>query len=256
MARLLLCSLWFFCASALAAEETTDAPLHFCNSHWPPYSYGDANGRAVGGYAVDFMKEIFARTGRPVRLSILPWLRCLKMAERGDVDGIMLLTASEERKQFLIMTDPLLSDANVFWYRRDNPGAQERLAFEELRGLRIGVVAGFNYGEAFNRAVTEYGLILDEAPSILSNFRRLDRNWIDVFPVNRLAADYALHNHSSLRSRFIAFNGPFEAVGFRLGLAKKGRAAGLIAPINEAINSMREDGSVERILRQVPFEYR
>lgn len=177
------------------------------------------------------------------------------MAEQGEVDGIMLLTESEERKQYLLMTDPLLFDANLLWYRHDSPNARERLAFEDLRGLRIGVVAGFNYGEPFNRAVEEYGLILDEAPSILSNFRRLDRNWIDVFPVNRMAAQYALHKHGALSSRLIAVAGPFETVGFRLGLARTGRAAGLVAQINDAIDSMQEDGTVDRILNQKPFEY-
>lgn len=255
MIRLLVLVGWLSLVSIVQAQDATAVPLHFCNSHWPPYSYGDANGRAVGGYAVDFVAEISRRIERPVKLSILPWLRCLRMAEQGEVDGIMLLTESEERKQYLLMTDPLLFDANLLWYRHDSPNARERLAFEDLRGLRIGVVAGFNYGEPFNRAVEEYGLILDEAPSILSNFRRLDRNWIDVFPVNRMAAQYALHKHGALSSRLIAVAGPFETVGFRLGLARTGRAAGLVAQINDAIDSMQEDGTVGRILNQKPFEY-
>ncbi|MEC7816003.1 MAG: transporter substrate-binding domain-containing protein [Pseudomonadota bacterium] len=234
----------------------TDEPLQFCNSHWPPYSYGDTRGDAVGGYAVDFMNEIASRVERPVKLSILPWLRCLRMAELGEVDGIMLLTENEERKRFLHLSIPLLEDENLLWYPKESPYARERTDFEDLRGLRIGVVTGFNYGEPFNQAVKELDLMTDEASSVLSNLRRLDRNWIDVFPVNRTAAEYSLYGHPNLRARLVAVDGPFEPVGFRLGLAKAGRAPELIEQINVAIATMHEDGTITRILSQEPFEFR
>ena len=242
--------------AAGAADTATEEPLHFCNSHWAPYSYGDARGEAVGGYAVDFMLEISRRIERPFNLSVLPWLRCMRMAELGEVDGIMLLTENEERKRFLNLTIPLLEDENLLWYPKQSPYATERPNFSDLQGLRIGVVTGFNYGESFNRAVEEYDLILDEAASVLSNLRRLDRQWIDVFPVNRTAAEYALYDHPNLRSRLVAMDGPFEPVGFRLGLAKAGRAADLTERVNVAIATMHEDGTIADILSREPFEFR
>jgi polar amino acid transport system substrate-binding protein len=241
---------------AVFGGEPADEPLLFCNSHWPPYSYGDDDGLAIGGYAVDFLTEVSGRIERPVELRILPWLRCLKMAEDGDVDGIMLLTENEERRQFMLMTRPIISDANLLWYRFDSPHARPRSTFAELQGLRIGVVTGFNYGELFNTSVVRSNLTVDEAPSILSNFRRLDRHWIDVFLVNRMAADYALHDYPLLKARMVAHEGPFEAVGFRIGLAKAGRAAGLLADIDKALEDMREDGTIDRIMLEEPFEYR
>jgi polar amino acid transport system substrate-binding protein len=98
--------------------------------------------------------------------------------------------------------------------------------------------------------------MVDEAPSILGNFMRLDRHWIDVFLVNRMAAEYSLHDYPLLRARVIAQEGPFEAVGFRVGLSKSGRAAGLLARFDRAIEDMREVGSIDRIMRDKPFEYR
>ncbi|MBL3826700.1 MULTISPECIES: substrate-binding periplasmic protein [Marinobacter] len=246
----------FFSFQAVYGDELSDEPLLFCNSHWPPYSYGNDDGLAIGGYAVDFLHEVSGRIARPVELRILPWLRCLKMAEDGDVDGIMLLTENEERKQFLLMSRPIISDANLLWYRIDSPHALPRSRFADLQGLRIGVVTGFNYGEPFNTAVVQSNLMVDEAPSILGNFRRLDRHWIDVFLVNRMAADYALHDYPLLKARMVAHEGPFESVGFRIGLAKAGRAAGLLADIDKVLEDMREDGTIDRIMLEEPFEYR
>lgn len=245
----------FFSIPALHADEPASTPLVFCNSHWPPYSYGGADSLAVGGYAIDFMEEISRRIERPLELQILPWLRCLKMAEQGKVDGIMLLTESEERKQFLEMTRPIIFDANLLWYRIDSPHARPRLTLADFKGLRIGVVRGFNYGEPFNTAVAQLDLKLDEAPSILSNFRRLDRGWIDVFLVNRMAANYSLHDYPVLRARLIAQEGPFEALGFRVGLSKAGRATNLKGQLDRAIEEMLEDGTVDRIMSEQPFEY-
>ncbi|WP_417566519.1 substrate-binding periplasmic protein [Marinobacter sp.] len=245
-----------FSAQAVCGDEPADGPLLFCNSHWPPYSYGDDEALAIGGYAVDFMNELSGRIARPVELRILPWLRCLKMAEDGDVDGIMLLTENEERKQFLLMSRPIISDANLLWYRSDSPHARPRSTFADLQGLRIGVVTGFNYGEPFNAAVVQLNLTVDEAPSILSNFRRLDRDWIDVFLVNRMAADYALHDYPLLKAGMVVQGGLFESVGFRIGLAKAGRAAGLLAEIDKALEDMHEDGTIDRIMLEEPFEYR
>jgi hypothetical protein len=50
--------------------------------------------------------------------------------------------------------------------------------------------------------------------------------------------------------------GPFEPVGFRLGLAKAGRAGDLTEQINVAIATMLEDGTITRILSREPFEFR
>ncbi|MBW4934173.1 substrate-binding periplasmic protein [Marinobacter sp. F4206] len=244
------------CAQPVRSDESSSHPLVFCNSHWPPYSYGDTNGRAIGGYAIDFMEEISRRTKQSLDLRILPWLRCLQMAQDGDVDGIMLLTENEERKQFLLMSGPIISDANLLWYRKDSPHARSRLTFADLQGLRIGVVTGFNYGEPFNQAVAHLNLTLDEGPSIQSNFKRLDRGWIDVVLVNRMAANYSLHDYPLLRARVISRDGPFEPAGFRIGLAKAGRAAHLLADIDNAIADMRTDGTIDRIMLEKPFEYR
>ncbi|OZB13212.1 MAG: hypothetical protein B7X58_09935 [Marinobacter sp. 34-60-7] len=132
-----------------AAEEPTEEPLHFCNSHWPPYSYCDALGNAVGGYAVDFMNEISRRLERPFKLSVLPWLRCMRMAELGEVDGIMLLTENAERKRFLNLTIPLLEDENLLWYLRDSPYARERRDFADLQGFRLGLAKAGRGGGSY-----------------------------------------------------------------------------------------------------------
>lgn len=254
MLRLLLFLLFLITGPTLQAEERDSrAPLHFCNSHWPPYSYGDNRAQPIGGYAIDFMREISKRIDHPVRLSILPWLRCLAMNKTGEMDGIMLLTANDDRRRFLYLTEPLLHDANLLWYLHDNPHVADRTNFEELRGLRIGIVEGFNYGEAFAEATNELGLNVEPVPTVLSNFLRLERGWIDVFLVNRVAADFTLLTRPELKDRLVVRKGPFEPVGFRVGLSQAGEAANMLDQFNAAITDMTREGLVTTILQYPPL---
>ncbi|WP_203301508.1 substrate-binding periplasmic protein [Marinobacter sediminum] len=254
MSKLLFCLIMLFTSTLLPADESNSrAPLHFCNSHWPPYSYGDERAQPIGGYAIDFMREISRRIDHPVRLSILPWLRCLAMNKTGELDGIMLLTANKDRRRFLHLTEPLLHDANLLWYLKDNQHVADRTSFEELQGLKIGIVKGFNYGEAFAEATNKLGLNVEAVPTVYSNFLRLERGWIDVFLVNRVVADFTLLSRSDLKARLTIRKGPFEPVGFRVGLSKAGKAAPLLEQFNAAIADMTREGTVTNILKYPPL---
>lgn len=253
MSKMLACLFLLLAVPLVHAEESDGtAPLHFCNSHWPPFSYGNDKDQLIGGYAIDFIREISVRIRTPVQLSIMPWLRCLSMAKKGLVDGIMLLTPNDERRQFLHFTEPLLSDANLLWYRADNPHVADRRSFDELKGLRIGVVSGFNYGEAFKQAREDLKLDVEPAPSVRSNFLRLERGWIDVFLVNRVVADYNLLSRPDIRALLVSKQGPFEQVGFHVGLAKAGKGATLLEQFNTAISDMKRAGVIDIILHNPP----
>ncbi|MEO9523758.1 substrate-binding periplasmic protein [Marinobacter alexandrii] len=254
MPKLLLCLFFLIISPLLEAEERDSrAPLHFCNSHWPPYSYGDKRAQPIGGYAIDFMREISKRIDHPIRLSILPWLRCLTMNKKGQLDGIMLLTANEDRRRFLYLTEPLLHDANLLWYLNDNQHVADRTSFEELQGLRIGIVEGFNYGEAFAEATEQLKLAVQTAPTVYTNFVKLERGWIDVFLVNRVVADFTLLSRPELKERLVVRKGPFEPVGFRVGLSHAGKAANMLDQFNSAIEAMTREGVVTTILQYPPL---
>ena len=254
MPKLLFVLMLVIVGTYARAEPIDDRPpLHFCNSHWPPFSYGDNRGQPVGGYAIDFMREISKRIDRSVRLSILPWLRCLKLAEDGQLDGIMLLTSNEDRRRFLFFTEPLMHDANLLWYLDTSEHIAERQSFDKLQGLKIGVVEGFNYGEAFIQATDELELDVESAPSVYSNFVKLERGWIDVFLVNRVVADYTMLGRPDLKSRMVSRQGPFEPVGFRVGLSKAGNAAHLLESFDTAISDMTREDVVAEILSYPPL---
>lgn len=242
---LLLC-----CSVSLKAEER--ATFRFCEDPWAPYTLGEIGAAPAKGIAVELFQELGERLDVTFQLMLLPWKRCLLWAETGDYDGIMLLTRNSDRATYLSFTDPVHKDRNLVWHRSDREFEQSFKSFEEFRGFRIGITAGFNYGEEFNRAVKELGLVVEEAPNILSNLRRLDLGRIDVFLVNKPAAEFAMVEFPDLRDRLSYAQGPFDALPFFIGLSKASPIEGELARFNQAISDMRDDGTLERIFNAQP----
>ncbi|WP_430415427.1 substrate-binding periplasmic protein [Marinobacter adhaerens] len=242
-------ALMFFAESASAEGR---AQLRFCEDPWAPYTLGEIDSVPEGGIAVELFKELGERLDVDFQLRLLPWKRCLLWAETGDYDGVMLLTRNDERAAYLTFTDSVHEDKNLVWHQADRRFDHSFENFADFKGVRIGVTAGFNYGEKFNQAVEEFDLVVEEAPNILSNLRRLDLGRIDVFLVNKPAAEFSMVEFPDLRERLTYANGPFEALPFYIGLSKASPVIFELERFNQAIAHMRDEGTLERIFSAQP----
>lgn len=236
---------------ATAKEPET---VSFCEDPWPPYTQGEIGQAPERGYAVDFLNEISRRLDIDISLILLPWKRCLLLAEKGDVDGVMLLTKNSERERYLEFTVPLMSDNNLIWFRADRDlGAANWKSFQDLKNYRIGVVAGFNYGDEFNLATDKYNLSVEETVDIISNFHKLDFKRIDVFFVNLAAANEALRDSPELRRKLEYVDTLFDKLTFHIAFSKQSKVRHLLSEFNKVILEMKQDGTIYRILKQNPM---
>jgi len=229
------------------ANDRSQPTYRFCEDPWPPYTVGETDMPPKAGMAVELFEELEQRLGMTFHLRLLPWKRCLLWAKEGKYDGVMLLTRNEERSRYLNFSAPIHKDANLVWALKDRPFEQEFQTFKGFRGLKIGVTEGFNYGEAFDQAVEAYRLKVDPGPTILSNMLRLALGRIDIFLVNRVAGESAIEDRPNLRKKLTYHRGPFEAVPFFIGLSKSSPIGEKIAPFNEALEDMKQDGTINRI---------
>lgn len=246
---LLFSGLLFTAGSALSEER---ARFRFCEDPWAPYTLGEIGAAPEGGIAVELFKELGKMLDVDFQLTLLPWKRCLLWAESGDYDGVMLLTRNEERAAYLTFTNSVHQDKNLVWHRADRHFDHNFDRFADFQGVRIGVTAGFNYGERFNQAVDEFDLVVEEAPNILSNLRRLDLGRIDVFLVNKPAAEFSMVEFPDLRERLTYAEGPFEALPFYIGLSKASPVTLKLDRFNQAITQMRDAGTLEKIFSAQP----
>ncbi|WP_164882418.1 substrate-binding periplasmic protein [Paenirhodobacter populi] len=81
----------------------------------------------------------------------LPWHRALLAFDNGQADALFQLTPTEQRSRTWRMVGPLRDTVIVFVTRADSPLRDIR-SLNDLRGRAVGVVRGFTYSEAFDRA--------------------------------------------------------------------------------------------------------
>ncbi|MBH9579201.1 substrate-binding periplasmic protein [Inhella proteolytica] len=124
-------------ATALAAR-----PLQLVNTVYPPFVNppGHPDGEGID---VEIARAVLARLGLGCELELVPWKRALLMLEWGRADFTTTISRRDDRDRYLLWSAPYRSGANYRFYCL--PGGPAVNSLADLRGLRLGVVAGFHY---------------------------------------------------------------------------------------------------------------
>ncbi len=145
MAKLFLTIILVFLLSGTIAFGQSRAMKIDCDI-WPPYQGKDVG--ELSGFSTQIIKSIFNRLQKPIQLNSFPWKRALKRLEHGDSDALFSVGYADERKLFSHYPEEPIFESNwVMWVRKG-----ENLNFNswnDLDGMRIGVVNGYSYTEEF-----------------------------------------------------------------------------------------------------------
>lgn len=181
--RQLIVALLFACLSLAAQGQ----PLRIVSEAWPPYIHDD-NG-VLRGLDYEAAHTVLQRLGVEVEWQLLPWRRCLMAMEQGQADGILGIFHTPEREASMLFPhEPLSQVELVLFYAKANPHPFHSLA--DLRGLKIGVSAGYWYSD---RAFRESTLFTREpAPSHAANFGKLVRKRVDLVINDRRGGHFVL----------------------------------------------------------------
>jgi diguanylate cyclase (GGDEF)-like protein/PAS domain S-box-containing protein len=110
----------------LSAEEKSYleqlGPITVCpDPDWLPYSQIDDNGH-FSGIAADLMQLISERLGVPFTyVPAKDWDEAIELSQTGKVLLLPFLNQTPKREKWLIFTDPLFLDPNVFITREEHP---------------------------------------------------------------------------------------------------------------------------------------
>jgi len=176
--------------------------LNICGAPLPPYSYLD-NGVPTG-IDVEVAKTIFDQLHVPVTINIEPFARCQLELRSGDADiGFAVSDVLDRRNYVYFPKNPVWQISYVFF---TNPQTKQRYAIHGLEdakrsNLRIGVVRGAAYNADFwtvfpgqDKAVNEgYNSALTPAADTATNLRRLDLDYIQLYPQDRVAGIWAAY---------------------------------------------------------------
>jgi len=244
----LWCGLWMTFLVPMSIPVVSAQTLVLAAADSVPTAYVD-NGRQTG-MLVDVINEVFKRTGYSVEIAIMPWARCLAEVKAGKIDGIFSVYRTRARQEFLTYTDEvLITQVQAFFVRKDST-----ISFDgdlnKLSDLRIGIINETSYGPRLDQALGK-GVFkkVDVANSASTNIQKLLHDRIDVIPSYRhvvLDSARTLGVAGSIKELSPAI----EAIPSYLAFSNKKDYARAIEAFNQALRSMKEDGTYDAIFKK------
>lgn len=145
----------------------------------PPYYMGDSTDVEVErpGVSIELVREAAKEVGVDVEFVRMPWVRCQKSLQKGEVDAIFNASFKEERLEYGVYPmigskpDPARRIATVSYalYRlKGSPVTWDGRAIEGLDGP-VGAQSGYSIVEDLARM----GIKTEEAQASTTNFRKL-----------------------------------------------------------------------------------
>jgi len=125
--------------------------LHVVYTQWEPYTYQEND--KDSGFEIETVRAVIGKMGLGSKFEQLPWKRCLLAMENGQADVLVSALKTPEREKFLYYPDEFISlSKTVFFTKKGNP-IQFDGSFDGLKNYTIGIIRGFSYGDAFDKAV-------------------------------------------------------------------------------------------------------
>lgn len=240
----------FFLPSVTSAQMT----VTLVSDPFPPYVTGVADGTSpTGGVSVEILKKIFERIENvTLEMKLYPWKRAMAYAMKGQVDGIWMIIKNKERMQVLDYTDPLLELRAYLWYL--NSRYPDGVTWETLSDLvpyRIGAVRGYEFAGSLYKAQKQgIPLNIETVTNEEQNFSKLLNGRVDIIPAHESVAYEQIKRHG-WEGKLGYTAKLFDNTVVYIGISKKSPAKDLIPQINQIINELNADGTIEKIL-QIP----
>lgn len=236
--------LLFWGAGPLLAEDDPAPIVIAVDEANPPLMYGTETG-ARGMYPA-LIREIFRRIDRPVSVEAMPWKRAFLLADSGKV-GIAGLVKTVERQRRFDFTDPLYEDVLKIYVRQERTFSYTGI--DSLKDKKIGVLRGWSYGDAFDRARADGWFIAEEVSGDAQNVDKLINSRIDAALMQEEVGGAALASADAV-GQIVPLN-DFVRLPVYIAFHAKAGQRPLIERINAALDGMRQDSTYAAILSSI-----
>lgn len=246
----------------LAASELKAADVvRACatNLEYPPYLFTKPAGPQLqgehGGLAYDVLQYALRRHGRaPAQVSRLPWPRCIKLVEIGDLDLIMNVPTAQIDPSPFYISAPYATVHSVYYTSRKHwPNGLAIANVQDLRKYRVcGLIGNRFDGYGMPGQGVDTG-----ASSYLSMINKLLAGHCDLFIEKMEVIDGLILRNSelarALRSPSLVRTPLPEDSPFGLHFAISRRKPGgqlLLAQLNSAISNLKKKQQLNRWLKE------
>ncbi|MBQ1377496.1 MAG: amino acid ABC transporter substrate-binding protein [Lachnospiraceae bacterium] len=215
------------------------------SSNDAPFAYIDVTNDKFSGIDADIMREIASRLGiKDVEMKIVEWDSLILELNGGSIDIIAdAMYITETRKKQIYFSDVWYKEADAVIIPADS-------SYKIMEDLKDCVVAA-QTGSEFLTTVEgwkEKGMIKDVAMYAEPDELLLAVNTgkVDACLVDDIIAYYIIENNKSLALKLLpGYESEDEGM---IGAAVQKKDPEFLAEINNALNAMKEDGTLKKIL--------
>jgi polar amino acid transport system substrate-binding protein len=226
-----------------AVTENNYVPLNFADP---------ATGEGIG-WEYDAFNEIARRLNLTVEWNIVSWDAMIEAVRQGQFDvGMDGITITEERAQQVDFSDPYMVSQQYMLVRADEDRFTDAPSFAANEELLVGAQPGTT-----NFYVAVYNVLDgDEANPRIKLF---DTFGASVQALKAGDVDVVLMDQTSAAGYMGADPDAFKIIGDPLGTEEFGfiftPGSDLVEPVNAAIQSMKDDGTIDALNRKWFYEY-
>lgn len=202
-----------------------------------------------GGFVNHLISEAFALQGYRAVFSYMPWQRALREARKGNVQASSYWQCTEAIQADFVCSESLKHEEYVFFYRKDKPIADWQ-SYADLRGLKVGVAAGYTYSKGFWQAVDEGLLQVESVQEDEQNIAKLLRGRLDALLLDPMVAyDLLERRFAPATSHLLAFHPrPVASITGHLVFSKQlAEAQTLQRAFDAGLAQMQQSGRYEQL---------
>lgn len=213
-----------------------DQIIVYGDSSEPPKSY-IANSGLPAGTIVDVVRFISEHSGLNLKIVLVPWKRAYTNAVNGK-GLVMSLSKTLERQKIFDYTEAIFYDDIVLVTHSNR--IPKFSTYEDLRGKRLALNLGSSYGEQFDRALKEGGIMAVRSGNRKGWYRMLLRGRVDgVVAAQGLAGVHSIlrsdENLWKRRAEFQILDRQIKRDPNYIGVPKSLSTPSLLAQLNSAI---------------------
>ncbi|MBK4713755.1 MULTISPECIES: cystine ABC transporter substrate-binding protein [Tenebrionibacter/Tenebrionicola group] len=205
---------------------------------YPPFSFQGDDGKLTG-FEVAFANDLAKRLGVKADFKTTKWDGILASLDAKRVDVVInQVTISDERKKKYDFSAPYTVSGIQALVKKGNEASIT--SPDSLKGKKVGVGLGTNYEQWLRENVQ--GVDVRTYDDDATKYQDLRVGRINAILVDRLAAlDLMKKTHNTL----VTAGEPFSRL--ESGVAMRKGNPELLAAVNNAIDEMKRDGSLEKI---------
>jgi polar amino acid transport system substrate-binding protein len=220
---------------------------------YTPLNFADPKSGQGIGWEYDAFNEIAKRLNAKVDWKLASWDTMIQAVREGQFDvGLDGITITDERKGQVDFSAPYMVSQQFMLVRADENRFTDAKAFGANKDLLIGAQAGTtNFYVAVNNVLDG-----DEKNPRIKLF---DTFGASVQALKAGDVDTVLMDKTSAAGYMGASPNSFKVVGEALGTEEFGfifkPGSDLVAPINAAIQSLKDDGTIDRLNQKWFYDY-